>query len=361
MTHEINIYGDIVPFKFMADFEYDLKSLNNDLSGLTVAENDELIINIHTFGGCTNTAFGIYNKLLRFKTENKINLTTRVDGWCASSGVIILLAGDKRVGNQFAEPFVHNAWTLAFTLDKKDAEKIVEDLTNVDNQIATLYSERTNIAKDKAIELMNADNFVTADECLKFGFYTELENVYSAENTLIFNSLKKQNLINRNLITNKMSDKKSIWNKIKKDMNSFLGVQNKIIFTADNTEIDFYELDDNAEPAVDDKAQISGEDVQGEYVMASGETYVFDKGVLTEIKPKVDTPAGPDLAAANAALKNEIEELKSTQNSLNKKVADATEIIKTFNSFKSDFKIDEDARNPKGEPTPKRNLFNNLK
>jgi len=241
MTHEINIYGDIVPFKFSSDFEYDLKSLNDDLQKLTVAENDELIVNIHTFGGCTATAFGIYNKLLRFKTENKISLTTRVDGWCASSGVIILLAGDKRIGNKFAEPFVHNAWTFAFTLDKNDAKKIVEDLDSVDNQIATLYSERTSIEKDKAIELMNADNFVSADECLTFGFYTELENVYSAENAVIFNSLRQRNSENRNLTINKM-DKKTSWNKIKDAMNAFLGVQNKIIFTAENAELDFYEL-----------------------------------------------------------------------------------------------------------------------
>src|SRR5690606_8257189 len=140
MTHEINIYGDIVPFKWLNDgSEYDLKDLNASLSAITPEEGDELIVNIHTFGGCTSTAFGIYNKLQRFRDQNKITLTTRVDGWCASSGVIILLAGDRRIGNQFAEPFVHNAWT--FTMgDKNDHQKQMEDLARVDDQIASLYS-----------------------------------------------------------------------------------------------------------------------------------------------------------------------------------------------------------------------------
>src|SRR5690606_23692947 len=103
MTHEINIYGDIVPFKWLNDgSEYDLKDLNASLSAIVPEEYDELIVHIHSFWCCTSTAVGIYNKLQRFRDQNKITLATRVDGWCASSGVIVLLAGHRRVGNQFA-------------------------------------------------------------------------------------------------------------------------------------------------------------------------------------------------------------------------------------------------------------------
>src|SRR5690606_8133793 len=100
---EISIYGEIVPFKWWeGGFEYDLSDLNKSLEALaSIAEGEELIVNIHSPGGCTITGFSIYNKLRRFKNEKKINLTTRIDGYCCSIGVTIFLAGDKRIGNAF--------------------------------------------------------------------------------------------------------------------------------------------------------------------------------------------------------------------------------------------------------------------
>lgn len=373
MTHEINIYGDIVPFKWFNDgSEYDLKDLNNSLSTITPAEGDELIANIHTFGGCTATAFGIYNKLQRFRDQNKINLTTRVDGWCASSGVIILLAGDRRIGNQFAEPFVHNAWT--FTVgDKNNHEKQMEDLARVDDQIATLYANRTSIEKDKAIELMNSETFVTPEDALSFGFYTELENVYAAENSMIFNSLRDRNSQQRQNFNKNMSKDKSFWNKIKKDIDSFLGTEakNKKVYTADNSELDFYELGDDATPASGDKARFNGkpagESNNGEYVMPSGETYKFVGEELTEIVPKEEEDN--TLETENAALKTEVENLKKKINTLtaekvtlNKRVTQAESIIKNFKELEAEEEEEEEnpPRNPKPQPG-KRNLFKNLK
>src|SRR5690606_6976510 len=152
------------------------------------------------------------------------------------SGVIILLAGDRRIGNQFAEPFVHNAWT--FTVgDKNNHQKQMEDLARVDDQIATLYANRTSIEKNKAIELMNSETFVTPEDALSFGFYTELENVYAAENSMIFNSLRDRNSQQRQNFNKNMSKDKSFWNKIKKDIDAFLGTEtkNKKVYTADNS------------------------------------------------------------------------------------------------------------------------------
>ncbi len=91
MKHEIFIYGDIVPFKWLNDgSEYDLKDLRDSLSSIIFQPSDELVVNIHTYGGDTTTAFAIRNLLKRTKSEKGISIRTRVDGYCASSGVIIL-------------------------------------------------------------------------------------------------------------------------------------------------------------------------------------------------------------------------------------------------------------------------------
>lgn len=345
MIHEINIYGDIVPFHCGWGDEYSLKDLNADLARLTVAENDELIVNIHTFGGCTATAFGILNKLQRFKKEKNIALTTRVDGWCASSGVIILLASDtKRIGNSYAEPFIHNAWTLTMG-DKNNHQKVAEDLARVDDQIATLYSQIANISKEDAIILMNSDGFITAQQSLDYGFFTELEGVEVVE-IEVMNSIRQNNSKNRQKIKNNMSNQnqKDAWKNIKNMVDKFFGgAKNKVVFTADNSELDFYELEDTATPAVRDKAKYDGKPAgdsnDGKYTMPSGETYRFEGEELVEIITKEDDDT-TDLEAENAALtteneslKTEIENLKAEKGTLNKKLSDATAIIKGFQNL----------------------------
>lgn len=365
-VHEINIYGDIVPFKWFNDgSEYDLKELNKALGNIFAEEGDELIANIHTFGGCTATAFGIYNKLQRFRDQNKIKLTTRVDGWCASSGVIILLAGDRRIGNQFAEPFVHNAWT--FTMgDKNEMQKQMEELSRVDDQIASLYAERTNIEKQSAIDLMNSETFVSAEDALSYGFYTELENVYAAENAVIFNSLRTRNNEQRKILNNNMNtEKKTVWNKLKQDIDAFFGnppqVKNKIVFTAENAELDFYELADDATPAIGDKAKYdgkpAGDSKDGVYVVQSGETYKFTGEELTAIEPKEEDEPDTtveDLKTENATLATEIENLKTQianlateKTTLNKRISDAETIIKNFKDLSKDEDEGDDKRDPK--------------
>ena len=383
---EISIYGDIVPFKYWGDAEYDLSDLNSALASLDTSGDKELIVNIHTFGGCTITAFAIYNKLRRFKREKGVNITTRVDGYCASAGVALLLAGDKRIGNAYAEPFVHNAWTWAWDdLDKKKATKIAEDLTKTDNQIAALYADRTTITVEEALAFMDADTWLTADQCMQYGFFTELEaDVIVTDKAEVFNSLRalrptKQNNSNNN--NNAMSNKKkeSILNRINK-----LFAKNLIVFTAEQKELDFYDLVEGDTPGIGDKATFDGKPAgdsnDGTYVMASGETYVFTGEELTTITPADEnTEDDTDLAAENAALKEEIANLKATETSNNLVISNLKKDLKTHKNLlaelaavEADDEEDED-ETPKPEKgrqnnagkkddAPKtRNLFANIK
>ncbi|PIF44296.1 ClpP protease-like protein [Chryseobacterium sp. 52] len=382
MIHEINIYGDIVPFKWFNDgTEFDRADLNNLIDGLELNEGDELIYNIHTYGGCTTTAFAMYNKLKRVKNEKKITLTSRADGYCASSGVILLLAADKRIGSKYLKPFVHNAWTWVMG-DKKEMKKAYDELEIVDNEIAALYEEETNITKELALELMSQSRDLTIEECKEHGFYTEIENVKIVENTEAMNSLISRRSEYNNKNNHKdMSDKnkKLEWEGIMKKVNNFFkspGAKNKIIYTADNGELDFYELADDAAPkakdgdTAGDKAKFddkpAGDSNGGEYVMASGETYKFDGEELVEILPKEEEEevTNDALIAENKKLKDQIKNLsaqnfkltkeKGDQNSkitaLNNEVTQAKEIITNFKNLGSIFSEEEEddkKRNPK--------------
>ena len=315
--------------------EYDLSSLNGDLAALAVAEGDVVFVNLNTMGGCTVTAFGMYNKIRRFAADNKVKIKTRIDGYCASAGVTLLLAGDERVGNAYAEPFVHNAWTIMWDgVDKKSAKKLFEDLSKTDNQIAALYAERTSITVEQALELMAADTWLTPEQCMEYGFYTELENVATVpENKEVFNSLRKlrNNINTKNDMAKDTKEAKSLFAEIRNLASKYLNpAQNKIVLSAAAEELDFYDLDAEATPAVGDKATYdgapAGDHNEGVYLMSSGETYKFTGEELTEITPKADEAA--DATEAENALTVENEALK----------AENATLLNSINTLKADVK-----------------------
>ncbi len=374
MTHEINIYGDIVPFKWYNDgSEFDLASLNDALKDITFEDNDNLNVNIHTFGGCTTTAFGIYNKLLNLKKRHNITITTHIDGYCASSGVIILLAGDNKIGNAYAEPFIHNAWTWTMG-DKNEHQKQMEDLQRVDNQIATLYAERTKIDKEKALELMDADGHITAQQALEYGFYTEIENVYTDSQSLVFNSIsalnREKRKINKDNNMNKTNDVKFT----KEDegtlskLKNLLGfgktetTKNIIVKTADQKDLDFYEREEG-EPQVGDKAKLEDKDAQGEIVIADGRTFIFEEGVLTEIKEdegddkdkeiedlkKQLEEANAKLEEKDSEIENKKSEITTLKNNFSELETKHNALTNKLQSAFSNIQIEDPNPNPKGK------------
>ena len=138
------------------------------------------------------------------------------------------------MGNAYAEPFVHNAWTIMWDgVDKKSAKKLFEDLSKTDNQIAALYAERTSITVEQALELMGADTWLTPEQCMEYGFYTELENVATVpENKEVFNSLRKlrNNINNKNDMAKDTKEAKSLFAEIRNLASKYLNpAQNKIV------------------------------------------------------------------------------------------------------------------------------------
>lgn len=382
MKHEIFIYGDIVPFKWLNDgSEYDLKDLRDSLSSIIFQPSDELVVNIHTYGGDTTTAFAIRNLLKRTKSEKGISIRTRVDGYCASSGVIILLAGDKdkRTGSKFLKPFVHNAWSWMVTGDKNEAKKIFEALDVVDNEIAECYAEDTEISKEEALQFMSEDRDLTIEECMKYGFYSELENVQAVQNSMIFNSIISRNKESRNnSINNKMTqEENSFFNKLKNLFNEKIPSKNAMLYTDKNEEVVFAELNEGEKPKVGDAATINGKNASGTVNMADGSVYKFESGKVTEIKEKEDVIDSVALNSLNekldslltknselegkvTALNSIIEELKGKLN----KVSDAEEIFNKLKNLVGEYGagVENDPPTPQNNGNaPAKNRFENFK
>lgn len=319
---EIKIYGEVVPFQdawFIEQGGYvNLSTVQNKLKE---ANGGDVLVRINSFGGDVDEGFAIYSELRRYAKDNGAKVRTLAEGRCASIATVFFLAGDERVVTEYTSPFVHNAWTYTWDGTAKSLKRLSADLEKVDNQIANHYATHTNLTVDEALELMNNDTSISPEECIEMRFATEIEEV--------LRPVALQRVLNKKSNSKKeMSDKKnkSVLAKIR----GLLGVNNKIVFTADQKELDFYELTDADTPKVGDKANYEGQNANGEFVMADGKTFMFTDGELIEIRDPADDTT-EEVEAQVQDLQEQVSELQNVVNLIAEKFAPEIEKLRTDN------------------------------
>ena len=366
--YDINLIGDI-------DSEVK-EGYVNDTSLATELENakgQDLEIKINTLGGCVDTAFRMYDLLEDYKIKNKAVVTTITDQNCASSGIILLLAGNRRIVNNNTNPFIHEAWmevvgTANYLLNS------AFDLEDCNFKIAKLYAQKTALDYDEARELMGIETFFTPEESYNLGFATELSKVY---NKLDYKLIIKNKLELKTNI-NMTKEEKSFFEMAK---NFFLGskeekseIKNKVVLTVADVEIDFFEIDTDATPKVGDKANVDGKPAEGEYITKGGEKYSFEGGVLKEVEKEeevvqVDEDLTNQLNEANTTIETlnkqiedknaEFEDLKTKFNKLNEDHQKALNKVQKFDDLNSEFqKLDKKEQRETKEVLETKEKFN---
>lgn len=363
--HEIKIYGEIIPFEDNWIIEQGGFSNLTDLQNqLKAANGSDIKVRINSCGGDCDTGFAMYAELRRYAKENKAKVQTFGEARVASIATVIFLAGDERILTEHTEPFVHNAWTYTMG-DSKDIMRVAVDLQKYNEKIASHYANHTDLTKDEALALMEAETSITTAEAKEMRFCTAIEEVFRPAALQRFYKKNMESMSDVEFIdmmiphhesaikmandfidkveneelkkiienikktqANEIEEMKKIKeeiqnsgnNKQKEDMNKnpktvsalakavafikSLGAVNKILYDATGVEIDFYELGEDEIAEVGAKARIDGKDADGSYVMTDGSTYVFVAGELTEIIAKAE-----DVNEEAVALQAEIDTL----------------------------------------------------
>lgn len=320
---EVKLYGEVVPFQDAWLIEcggyINLTTVQNQLKE---AKGGDVLVRINSFGGDVDEGFAIYSELRRYVKDNGAKVRTLAEGRCASIATVIFLAGDERVVTEHTSPFVHNAWTYTWDGTSKSLKRIAADLEKVDNQIAQHYSTHTNLTVDEALELMNNDTSISPEECIEMRFATEIEEVLRP---VALQQILKRNS-NKQMSDTKKNKSVSVLTKIR----GLLGVHNKIVKTADQRELDFYELADDDTPKVGDRAKYEGQDANGEFVMADGKTFMFTDGELIEIRDP-ETETTEEVEAEVKDLKEQVSALETALNLTVEKLVPEIEKLRSDN------------------------------
>lgn len=131
----------------------------------------QINIYINSYGGSVFEGTAIYSQLKRHAAYK----TIYVDGFACSIASVIAMAGDKVIMPANTMMMIHNVMQGAFG----NSEQLRKSADNLDvicegNRQAYIQKSNGKITEEKLIELLKTDTWLTAKQCLEYGFADEL-------------------------------------------------------------------------------------------------------------------------------------------------------------------------------------------
>ena len=323
---------------------------------------------INSPGGYVEDGDEIYNYIESLKAKG-IAVNTYAKEMCASIATKIFLAGQQRLLVGSPEFMIHNPFGAPEEGDADEIESYYKELRSLENDLIKFYNEKTGTSKEAIKPLMKKETFLTPDQAIQLGFATgvyqntELKAVAYFKN----NNLKTKQM-SKEVLTKKEAE--TMLGKLGDRIKAFLDPKpkNKLVQDATGVELDFTALTDEQTPVVGDVATVEGVAAEGEYLLPSGETYVFAAGALTEIKPAEGGDDSEEIADLKAQIesltqnlateKTDVKALKKENKNLKNGLGDLQKEIKSVKkSIGSDFKHEPKKKNLKPKEEGTRKLF----
>ncbi len=176
MTEKINIYGPIMKEDLWGWFPEDGYTSSAGIAKkLAEYAGKDIEVHINSGGGDVFESIAILNQLLQH--DGKV--VTIIDGLAGSGASIIATAGEEIRMFPTSMQMIHRAWTVVYG-NADELRKTAGDLDKIDSAVAAAYKDRFVGTEAELSELLSAETWLTAEECLAFGFCTEVVKAESS-------------------------------------------------------------------------------------------------------------------------------------------------------------------------------------
>ena len=173
-TAEINIYGNITQdaetLNAFVGEDTGMVSAHGIVSEIQGLDVDTINVYINSYGGEVAEALAIYTALKR----HSASVHTYCDGFACSAATIVFCAGDVRTMGSIALLMIHNCMSYLGYANSNEMRKAAEDNDKINQSSINAYLAVTNLSKDFICQLMDDATWMTAEECLKYGFATDI-------------------------------------------------------------------------------------------------------------------------------------------------------------------------------------------
>lgn len=190
---ELYLYGTIRQ-AYWWDDEDDCISSKRVRNALKDLKGKAVNVHINSPGGDVFESIAISNLL---KQHDK-DINVYIDGLAGSGASIIAMAGKKIFMPNNAMIMIHKAWTYAAG-NADELRKVANDLDKIDSAVKASYKDRFVGTEEELNNLIADESWLTAEECLAFGFCDEIlsekkeeEPPQNSIKETLFNKYKKQ-------------------------------------------------------------------------------------------------------------------------------------------------------------------------
>lgn len=169
----INIRGDIVgnDDKWIYDwFDMDA-TCPKDVTDIIQAaeEGEEIEVLINSGGGSVMAGQEIYSALAKSR-----NVIIRIQSLAGSAAGVVAMAGHSII-SPVAMIMIHNVSLSGASGDYHDMQKNAEILKQMNAAMASAYTQKSGRPLDEILKLMDKETWLTANQCLDYGFVDEIE------------------------------------------------------------------------------------------------------------------------------------------------------------------------------------------
>ena len=172
---ELYIYGDIEKDTFdwaemrLVPGENSAQHFREELA--KYPEASEIRIYINSYGGSVFEGTAIYNQLKRHPAHK----TVYVDGFACSIASVIAMAGDEVVMPRNTMMMIHNMWSCVCG-NAAELRKAADDLDIINDAGRQAYLSKAGdkLTEEKLAEMMDAETWLTAEQCVEYGLADRL-------------------------------------------------------------------------------------------------------------------------------------------------------------------------------------------
>lgn len=168
----LEVKGDIIPNddKWIYDWlDWDSTcpaDIDKAISKMQPGENLEVLIN--SGGGSVMAGQEIYSKLKR-----RNDVTIEIQSIAGSAAGVIAMAGKSKI-SPVGMIMIHNVSMSGASGDYHDMQKNAEVLKQMNSAMASAYTEKSGMALEEVLKIMDRETWLTANQCLEYGFVDEI-------------------------------------------------------------------------------------------------------------------------------------------------------------------------------------------
>lgn len=174
---EMYLYGTIRKAQWYED-ESSVISSSRVMAELKELKGKNIDVHINSGGGDVFESIAIGNLL----QQHDGDIDIYIDGLAGSGASVIAMAGKNIYMFDNSMMMIHKAWTIAVG-NSTDLRKTASDLDKMDDAVRASYMGKFIGSEEELKVLIDDETFLTAEECMTFGFASKIIKNTDTEKT----------------------------------------------------------------------------------------------------------------------------------------------------------------------------------